>query len=89
MQINRENKLEKIFTALSKMDKYPKAVIKYGSQIFLFLFASGTFLMAYNLTMQKFDSYCEFVATSIVKTSFIILAEAVIGGLIIDYVFKK
>lgn len=89
MQTNLVKKIEKIFLALKEVDKYPKMIIKYGAYAFLLLFAIGTALVVYNRTMLNYDPYYEFVAMSIVKVSFTILAEAVIGGLLIDYVFKK
>ena len=89
MQSNIAKSIEKIFTALGKLDKFPRSILKYGTQAFLLLFAVGTFMVLYNHTMQKFDPYFEFVATSLVKNSFIVFAEVVIGSLIIDYVFKK
>lgn len=89
MQSNKASTIEKIFTSFNKIDKLPKAIIKYGTQAFLLLFAVGTLLVVLNRTMFNFDYYREFIATSVVKASFTILAEAVIGGLIIDYVFKK
>lgn len=89
MQSNLTKKIEKIFTAFNNMDKFPKAIIKHGLKFFLFLFAVGTLIITYNHTMMDYSSYLEFIGTSVVKSSFIILAEVVIGGLVIDFVFKK
>lgn len=89
MQSNNSKKIEKIFTAFGKIGKYPKAIIKYGTQVFLALFATGTFLVVMNRIVYNFDPYFEFVATSLIKASFTIFAEVIIGGLIIDYVFRK
>ncbi|MCX7920686.1 MAG: hypothetical protein N3B21_01475 [Clostridia bacterium] len=89
MQLNTDNGIAKIFTAFSKVHKYPKAIIKYGVQAFLALFLVGTLLFVFNTTKSYYDLYAEFIATSIIKSSFIILAEIVIGALLLDYLFKK
>jgi hypothetical protein len=89
MQSNLSKKIEKIFTAFDKIEKFPRAIIKYGVIVFLVIFGLSTGLVVFNHTVNNLDPYIEFVALYLVKTSFIILAEAVIGGLIIDYVFKK
>jgi hypothetical protein len=89
MQINLAKKIRKILAAFSEVNKIPAMVIKYGALVFLVLFAVGTALVVYNHTKPGYDSYLEFVALSVVKSSFTILAEAVIGGLLLDFLFKK
>ena len=81
--------LQRILTAISQIDKLPRMIIKYGCHAFLALFAIGTALVAWNHTVLNYEPYFEYVALTVVKTSFTILAEAVIGGLLIDFVFKK
>lgn len=89
MQFNLEKNLKRIFSALGNIDRFPRLVIKYGTQAFLLLFALGTLLVVLNHTSVSRNYYDEYIATTIIKTSFTILAEAIIGGLIIDFVFKK
>ncbi len=89
MQTNISKGFEKIFCELNKLNAFTKTVIKHGAQIFLALLALGTLLIVYNHTVHGLDSYFEFISTSIIKSSFVILAEVVIGGLLIDYIFKK
>jgi len=89
MQSNSSNVIKRIAHAFDKMDKFPKAVIRHGIKVFLALFALGSLLVLYNRTMNGCDSYFEFAAISLVKSSFTILAEVVIGGLLMDYVLKK
>mgnify|MGYP000126449233 CR=1 FL=1 len=89
MQSNLAKKIEKMLSAFSKIDKLPKAIIKHGSRISLLLLALGTFMIVYNHNAINYDAYFEFIAQCIVKNSFIVLAEAIIGGLVIDFVFKK
>ena len=81
--------IQKIFSAVSKIDKLPRMIIKYGTRAFLVLFAIGTGLVVWNHVKLNYDPYFEFVALSVVKASFTVLAEAVIGGLLIDFIFKK
>lgn len=89
MQINLDKNTKKIFTAFSRMEKLPKSVIKYGSLAFLALFLIGTALFAYNHLKLNNDEYFGLISTTIIKSSFTILAEGVIGGLLIDYICKK
>ncbi len=92
MQLNqsdRTKKIEKIISAFSKMQKLPKTLIRYGTYIFTGIFVIGMILVILNNTVLQFDPYLDMVSKEIVKTSFVIAAEAVIGGLIIDYVFRK
>ena len=89
MQSNITKKIDKIHAAFGKMEKLPKALIKYGCLLFLILFSIGTVMVLLNNTVLIYDSYFDFVSKSIVKVSFSIAAEAIIGSLILDYVFKK
>lgn len=81
--------IEKIFSAFYKLNPFTKLVIKRGAQICLILLTLGTLLVFLNHTRFNYDSYFEFIATSVIKSSFTILAEVIIGGLLIDYVFNK
>jgi ABC-type Co2+ transport system permease subunit len=89
MQMDQEKKLKKFLTAFDSIGKLPRNIIKYGLHIFLVLFALGTAIVVYSRVALGYEPYFEFIAMSIVKTSFTILAEAIIGGLLIDYVFKS
>jgi len=86
MQSNLAKKLEKIFEAFRKIGKLPRNIMKYGAHAFLALFILGTIMVVYNRTVLNYDLYLEFIATSIIKSSFTILAETIIGGLIVDFV---
>ena len=89
MQSYLVKSIQKIFSAFDKIDNIPKKLIKYGMFVFLAIFALGTLLVVVYHTSNNPNSYFEFLANSIVKSSFIILAEAVIGGLVMDFAFKK
>jgi hypothetical protein len=86
---NINKNIEKIFSEFYKLNPFTKTVIKRGTQICLTLLILGTVLIFLNHTQFNYDLNYEFIATSIVKNSFTILAEVVIGGLLIDYVFNK
>ncbi|MCX7843077.1 MAG: hypothetical protein N2489_08390 [Clostridia bacterium] len=89
MQAKINKNLQKIFLEFDKIGKLPKMIIKYGSQLFLGLFALGTALIVFNRLYLGFNLGLQNAAISLVKNSFIILAEAIIGGLLIDYIFKR
>ncbi len=89
MLINLSKNIEKIFDAFGKLEKLPKILLKYGSIVFFTLFLVGTVLVLLNNTVMVYDNYMDLVSKSIVKVSFSIAAEVIIGCLIIDYVSKK
>lgn len=89
MLFNLTESIEKIYKAFNKMAKLPKLLLKYGSIFFIVLLFVGTVLILLNNTFLSFDSYLDLVSKSIVKISFSIAAEVIIGSLILDYVFKK
>jgi hypothetical protein len=89
LQQNPIKSLEKVMNAFSKMEKLPKAMIKYGCIIFLGLLFAGTVMVLMNYTVLTYNSYLDIVSKSIVKTSFTIGAEAIIGGLVLDFIFKR
>jgi hypothetical protein len=82
-------KIQKIRTAFGNMDKLPKALIRYGSYASFAIFTIGTILVLLINTILPFNTYFDMVAKAIVKTSLTLAAEVIIGGLIMDFVFKK
>ncbi len=89
MQTNMYKNIEKIRTAFGNIGKLPKALIKYGCYVFFVLLTIGSVLVLLNNTVLPHNSYLDLVSKSIVTTSFTIAAEAIIGGLVIDFVFSK
>ncbi|HHW31819.1 MAG TPA: hypothetical protein GXX20_09145 [Clostridiaceae bacterium] len=89
MLLKISKNLKKIYSAFLKVDAIPKKIIKYGLWIFLAIFALGTLLMLYNRVVLRYDPYYEFISTEVIVTSFMILAEFIIGGLIFDYISKR
>lgn len=88
-QPNRTRNIKKFMNAFNSIDKLPKAFLKYGSLAFLVLFTIGTVLVILNHTILPYNHYFDMVSKELVKTSFIIGAEAVIGSLVMDFVFKR
>ncbi|NLC67294.1 MAG: hypothetical protein GX754_00585 [Clostridiaceae bacterium] len=80
--------LKKIITELRKLNNHTKVAIKVGINIFLAFFSLGAVLILVNRTFYGIDSYIEFIAVSIIKASFTILAEIIIGCLLVDYIFN-
>jgi hypothetical protein len=88
MQQNIKSKWDKIASELGGVCPASKNIMKYGAAAFLMLFAVGTALVAVNHTLQNFDPVFEDNAIYLVRQSFVILAEFIIGGLVIDYLLK-
>lgn len=89
MQSNLLKQIEKILTAFGNMGRLPKALIRYGSYVFFGLLTVGTLLVLVNNTLLPYNSYFDMVSKAIVITSFTLAAEAIIGGLVMDFVLKK
>jgi len=81
--------IKKIYNELCKLNKHTISFIKLGANISIFLFASGTLLSVLNRFVFNHDPYKEFIATSVINSSFTILAEVVIGCLLVDYAFSN
>ena len=81
--------MEKIVSAFKKIGKVPKALMKYGCIVFLVLLTAGSVMALLNITVVEYSTYLDLVSKSLIKISFSIAAEAVIGGLVLDFVFKK
>lgn len=89
MERKLNKNIEKIIKSLNGINSFPKAIIKHGSRIFLLLFAIGTVMVVVNHAILNYDFYFEFTAKTLIKNSFTVLAEVIIGGLLIDYIFNK
>jgi hypothetical protein len=83
------DKIEKIFEEFKKVNNFSKSLIKYGAQAALVILSLGVLILILNQTVLDYDSYTKFVGTLIVKNSIVLLAEFIIGGLVIDYFIKK
>lgn len=88
-QSDRSGNIRKIKNAFGNMNKLSKALLNYGSYAFLMLFMIGTVLVILNHTLLPYNFYFDLVSKELVKTSFVIGAEVVIGSLVLDFVFKR
>ncbi len=88
-QSDRTNKTKKILIAFNGIHKFPMALIKYGTCVSLVLLTIGCVLVMFNSIVLPYNSYSDMVSKEIVITSFILGAEAIIGGLIMDFVSKR
>ncbi len=89
MQSNLARQLKRVLSAFNKLDKLPKALIKYGCYVSLFVLTIGCVLVLLNYTILPYDSYFDMVSKKLVITSFSLAAEAIIGGIVMDIVFRK
>ncbi len=89
MYFNMTKNIEKIKSEFNNLGKANKIIIKAGSIISFLLLILGALLIICNHYFLGTDTFIELIARTLVKNSFTILAEAVIGGLILDYLFKK
>lgn len=81
--------MKKIVQEFDKINKYSKTIIKYGTQISLGFLLIGTIILISNNRLYPYDNYLRFIGIEISKTSFIILAQAIIGGLLMDYIYRR
>ncbi|MDD4494809.1 MAG: hypothetical protein PHV32_10790 [Eubacteriales bacterium] len=83
------SKIAKIVDAFTGLHTRTKKFIVYGIRMFLILFSAGAALLLANGTVFDFSLYIRDISLLIIKNSFTILAEAVIGCLLIDHIFEK
>lgn len=89
MYFNLTKNIEKIRSEFNNLGRINKIIIKAGSIISFILLILGALLIVCNHFLLNKDLFYELVARTLVKNSFTILAEAVIGSLVLDYLFKK
>lgn len=87
-QSNYTENFRKIVSAFSRMQKLPRTLIRFGLYVFLAVYVTGTVLVILSNTVIPYDSNLDMVSKEIVKVSFILAAEAVIGSAVMDYVFS-
>jgi hypothetical protein len=89
MYFNLTKNIEKIICEFNNLGKYTKTILKAGSIVSFILLILGALLVILNHFFLNKDLFFELVARTLVKNSFTILAEAIIGSLVLDYLFKK
>jgi len=88
-QSNRAYRVEKIISAFNRMHKLPRALFRFGAYMFLAIYITGAVLVILNNTLLPYDPYFDMVSKELVKTSFIVAAEVVIGSIVMDFVSKR
>ena len=88
-QSDRSRNIRKIKKAFGGMNSLSKALLNYGICAFLLLFTIGTVLVILNHTILPYNFYFDFVSKELVKISFILGAEVIIGSLVMDFVYKR
>jgi hypothetical protein len=89
MQSKNGKNIEKIAKEFNNINSFSKSLIKYGTKISLLLLVLGTLTIILNKTVLNYDDYIEFIGITVIKNSSVILAEVIIGGLLIDFITKK
>ncbi|HEY9062678.1 MAG TPA: hypothetical protein VIO64_19590 [Pseudobacteroides sp.] len=89
MYFNLTKNIKKIISEFNNLGKYTKTLLKVGSIVSFILLILGALLVIVNHFFMSKDLFYELVARTLVKNSFTILAEAIIGSLVLDYLFKK
>ncbi len=84
-----KGQLKKIVLSINGVHKLPRRIIIHGIQfaIALVLIAMGLYFV--NINQLNFDYDIRFISFSLAETGLVIFAEAVIGGLVVDYFVKK
>jgi len=85
MQSNNFKNIEKIAEKFNKMNRLSRLIIRYGTLAFMLMFFLGTLTMLVYKTIPSFNDYTYYLGTQIIKMSFSVFAEAIIGGLLIDF----
>lgn len=84
----RHQIMNKIIKEIGNLSKLPKSIIKYGCIFTLILFFCAAIVYIIN-NNYFFDNILMYNCIDMMKASTTILAEVIIGALIIDYVIKS
>lgn len=87
--MNKQSKIDVMVKSFNNLNKLPKALIKYGLYVSLTVFVIGAIMVLLNNNVFPYTRYMDMISKSIFTTSFSLAAEAVIGGLIMDIVFRR
>lgn len=74
---------------MNQVHPFSRKIVKHGVQLAIGLMVIALVLYYLNRNVYNYDFYVDFLTFSVVNTSTIIFAEAIIGGLLIDYFIKK
>ena len=82
-------KLVYIMDKLNNINKNSKKIIKIGFIVFIALLISGLIAMCVDFLTIGYNPLCEQIYKGLIGNSFVLLAEFIIGGLVIDYVLDS
>ena len=81
--------INKLKVAENKLGKLSKKVIFHGLQLANGILLVGFLLYFINTKIFNFDFNIAHLTFSMVEAATVIFAEAIIGGLMLDYLLKK
>jgi len=89
MFVGLKSTIEKILGKFIDLPLIAKKIVKIGLLLFLMIFAAGTFVVLGNRYFFSYDPYYDFIGNQLVKTSFTVLAEFIVGAIVMDFVFGR
>lgn len=89
MFVGLKSSLERIIEKFTELKTIPRKLVKIGFFLFLAIFAIGTVIAVVNRYFIAYNPYFDYIANELVKTSFNVLAEFVVGGIVMDFVFGR
>jgi len=81
--------LERIVEKFAHLSSVPRKLVKIGFYLFLLIFAAGTLVVLGNRYFFPYNPYYDFISIQLVKNSFTVLAEFIVGAIVMDFVFSK
>lgn len=89
MQKNIQKTVGKIIKELSGLNNITKKMIMLGLYLSLLILAAGTILMLINRTLIGYNPYYDYISRLLAEKSFAVLAEVIIGCLLVDFIFNR
>lgn len=89
MFVSLKSTIEKFLGKFIELPVLPKKIVKIGLIFSLLIFAAGTIVVLGNRYFFSYEPYYDYIGTQLVKTSFTVLAEFVVGAIAMDFVFGR
>ena len=81
--------IELIIKSFKQLNSFSKKVLKYGIIISTLIYLAGATLTFVNIYIIEFNFYNDFLSKLIMKNSFLILAQVIIGALFADFICAR
>ena len=81
--------IKKLITAENSISTLSKKIIIHGVQLASGLILIALILFFINIKLYHYDFNVEFITFCMIENGVTIFAEAIIGGLLIDFLIKK